>query len=48
MGAWLSVLPSTVNWMELEAQEWSDYLLLSYGIKLPDLLSHRNGSGAAF
>ena len=40
LGAWLSVLPSTVNGTELGSQEWRDSLFLSYGINPPDLLSH--------
>ena len=36
-GAWLTVLPSTFNGMELGAQEWRDALFLRYGLKPPDL-----------
>ena len=31
-GAWLTVLPSTVNGTELGAQEWRDNLFLRYGL----------------
>ena len=34
-GAWMSVLPYTVNGTELGAQEWMDSLFLCYGIKPP-------------
>ena len=44
--AWMLVLPSTVSWTELGAQEWRDYLFLRYGINPTDLLSHYNGCGA--
>ena len=37
MGAWMSMLPSTVNGKELGAQEWRDYLFLRYGINPPGL-----------
>ena len=36
-GAWLTVLPSTVNGTELGAQEWCDALFLRYGLEPPDL-----------
>jgi hypothetical protein len=36
-GAWLSVLPSTVNGTELSPQEFRDALFMRYGITLPDL-----------
>ena len=36
-GAWLTVLPSTVNGTELGAQEWRDALFLQYGLEPPDL-----------
>ena len=39
-GLWILVLPLTVNGTELRAKEWRDCLLLSYGIKPPDLMSH--------
>ena len=47
-GAWLSVFPSTVNGMDLGAQEWRDSLYLSYGINIPHLLEHCYRCGAAF
>ena len=43
MGAWLSVVLSTVNGTELVDHEWIDFLLLSYGINPPDLLDHCGG-----
>ena len=36
-GAWITVLPSTVNWTELEVQEWCDSPFLQYGLEPPDL-----------
>ena len=36
-GAWLTVLPSTVNGKELGAQEWRDALFMQYGLDPPDL-----------
>ena len=36
-GAWLSVTPTTVNRMELSAQEFRDALLMHYGCTPPDL-----------
>ena len=36
-GAWITVLPSTVNGMELGSQEWRDALFLRYGLEPPDL-----------
>ena len=47
-GAWLSVLPSTVNGMELGAQEWRDPLFLCYSIDPPNLPYHHDGCGAEF
>ena len=47
-GAWLLVLPSTVNGTELGAQEWRDSPLLCYGIESPDFPSHCDGYGAVF
>ena len=47
-GVWLSLLLSTVNGTELEAQEWRDSLFLRYDIEPPDLLSHYDVCGAAF
>ena len=42
-GAWLTVLPSTVNGTKLEAQEWSDALFLRYGMDPPDLHKYCDG-----
>ena len=39
-GAWLTVLPSTVNGTELGDQEWCDALFLRYGLDPPDLPTH--------
>ena len=36
-GAWLTVLPSTVNRTELGAQEWRDAFFMRYGLEPPDL-----------
>ena len=36
-GAWMRVQLSTVNGMELGAQEWQYALFLRYGLELPDL-----------
>ena len=47
-GAWLSMLPSTVNGTELGAQEWRDFLFLGYGIDPPDLTDHYNEYRAEF
>ena len=47
-GAWLAVLPSTVNGMELGGQEWRDAFFLQYGLEPPDLLSHCDGCDAKF
>ena len=47
-GAWLSVIPSTVNGTELGAPDWRDSIFLHYGIDPPDLQDHCNGCGAAF
>ena len=47
-GAWLSVLPSTVNGTDLEVQEWRESLFLRYSIDPPDLPDHYNSCGAAF
>ena len=35
-GAWITVLPSTVNRTDLGAQEWRDTLFLRYGLDPPD------------
>ena len=35
--AWIFVVPSKLNSMELGAQEWSDAIFMQYGIKPMDL-----------
>ena len=47
-GAWLTVMPSTVNGTELGAQEWRDALFLRYGLKPPDLPEDCDGCHARF
>ena len=47
-GAWMSVLPSTVNGAYLGAQEWSESLFLRYNIDPPDFPSYCDDCGAAF
>ena len=47
-GAWLTVLSSTVNGIELGAQEWRDALFLRYGLDPPDLPTHCNGCEERF
>ena len=47
-GAWLTVQPSTVNEIELGAQEWRDAALLRYGLEPPDLPKHCDGYNAKF
>ena len=47
-GAWLTVLPSTVNGIELGAQEWRDALFLRYGLDPLELPSHCDGCDAKF
>ena len=47
-GAWLTVLPSTVNGTKLGAQEWHDTLFLRYGMEPPDLPTLCDGCGARF
>ena len=42
-GAWLTVLPYTVNGTELGAQEWSDALFMPYGQDPPDLPTYCGG-----
>ena len=39
------VLPSTINWTELGAQEWKESLVLRYCIDPPDLPDHCDGCG---
>ena len=48
IGAWLTVLPSTVNGTDLVAQECRDALFLRYGLETPDLPSHCDGCDAKF
>ena len=47
-GAWITVLPSTVNEIELGDQEWRDAFFLRYGLDPPDLPTHCNGCEARF
>ena len=47
-GAWLTVLPSTVNGGELGPQEWRDALFLRYGLDPPDLPTHCDGCEERF
>ena len=47
-GAWITVLPSTVNRTELGAQEWRDALFLSYGLDPPDLPKYCDGCEGRF
>jgi hypothetical protein len=47
-GLWLTTLPSTVNGMELLAQEFLDQLLLRYARSPGDLPSHCDGCGQTF
>ena len=47
-GAWLTVLPSTVNRTEMGAQEWRDALFLCYGLEPPDLPKYCDGCHARF
>lgn len=47
-GAWLSVLPSTVNGTELSRQEFRDSLYLRYALTPPDLPSLCDGCGQKF
>ena len=47
-GAWLPVLPLTVNGKKLWAQELRESLFLPYGINPLDLPSHCDACGAAF
>ena len=47
-GAWITVLLSTVNGIELGSQEWRDAFFLSYGLDHPDLPTHCNGCEARF
>ena len=47
-GAWLTVLPSTVNGTELGVQEWRDALFLRYDLDPPYLPTHCDGCQAKF
>ena len=47
-GAWISVLPFTINVTELRAQEWRESLFLPYGIDPYDLPEHCNECGMEF
>ena len=47
-GAWLTVLPSTVNGTELGAQEWCNALILRYGLDPPDLPKYCDRCQALF
>ena len=42
------VQPSTVNGMELGAQEWQDAAFLRYSLELPDLPKNYDGCNARF
>ena len=47
-GAWLTVMPSTVNGTELGPQEWRDALFLRYGLESSDLPKNCDGCQARF
>ena len=47
-GAWITVLPSTVNKTELGSQEWRDALFLRYSLEPPDLPKYYDGCKARF
>ena len=47
-GAWITVLPPTVNGTELGAQEWRDAFFLRYGLDPPDLPKYCDGCQAWF
>ena len=47
-GAWLTMLPSTVNGKELGDQEWGNSLFICYIIEPPDLPSHCYGYNSKF
>ena len=47
-GAWISVLPSTINGTELSSQEFRDALYMRYGITPPDLPGNCDGCEARF
>ena len=48
MGELLTVRPLTLNWADLEAQEWRYSLFLHYVIKPPELPSYCDGCGTYF
>ncbi len=47
-GAWLSVLPSTVNGTELSAKEFRDALTMRYGERPSNFPTHCDGCDAHF
>ena len=47
-GAWLSVLPSTINGTGLGAQEWRGSFFLLYGIEPLELPDHCDVCGTSF
>ena len=47
-GAWLMVLPFTVNETELVDKEWRNTLFLSYGLEPPYLPKYCDGCEARF
>ena len=47
-GAWMSVIPFTINGTELGSQECRYSLFLRYDIDLPKLPDHCDGCGAEF
>ena len=47
-GDWITVLPPTVNGMDLGYQECRDTIFLRYGIEPPDLPNHCDGCNAKF
>ena len=47
-GTWLKVQLSTVNGIELGAQEWRDALFLRYGLEPPNLPHYCDGRNAKF
>ena len=48
IGAWLAVVPSTVNGTELGDLEWRDALFVCYGTDLPYLTYHWDGYNSKF
>ena len=47
-GAWISVLPTTVNGLSLSKSEWRDGMRRRYGLALQDLPCKCDGCGAKF